>query len=155
MGLIQLTILLSTNTMVLSTLPALSLSLFSLCAGLSLITSGVSKGWRHKVHIYLEYHSFCPSLELGPPPPSTASECDSPRAQIGGGGGYTVHTCQRVRGLGSPNSDDWRESLVLCLLCGWRQRQILLLYLFLFRSLYICILYSVQPLWHADWALFL
>jgi hypothetical protein len=38
----------------------------------------------------------------------------SPRNQRGGG----VHTRLRVRGWGSPNSDDWRESLVLCPLCG-------------------------------------
>jgi hypothetical protein len=30
----------------------------------------------------------------------------------GGGGG---HTCLRVRGWGNPNSDDWRNSLALCL----------------------------------------
>jgi hypothetical protein len=32
-----------------------------------------------------------------------------------GGGGF--QTRLRVRGWGSPNSDDWRENLVLCLLC--------------------------------------
>ncbi len=55
-----------------------------------------------------------PSLELGPHIPSLASECASPRVPKGGGG---VHTRLRVRGWGSPNSDDWRENLVLCLLC--------------------------------------
>ncbi len=39
--------------------------------------------------------------------------CPSPRT--GGGGG---HTRLRVRGWGSPNSDDWRKSLAICLLCG-------------------------------------
>ncbi len=29
------------------------------------------------------------------------------------------HTRLRVRGWGSPNFDDWRKSLALCLLCGW------------------------------------
>jgi hypothetical protein len=29
-----------------------------------------------------------------------------------------VHTRLRVRGWGSPNSDDWRKSLALCLLCA-------------------------------------
>jgi hypothetical protein len=41
------------------------------------------------------------------PNPSLASECP-PRT---GGGG---HTRLRVRGWGSPNSDDWRKSLALC-----------------------------------------
>jgi hypothetical protein len=30
---------------------------------------------------------------------------------------HTVHARLRVSGRGSPNSDDWRKSLVLCLLC--------------------------------------
>ncbi len=51
----------------------------------------------HKVHSYKEYHNVCPL----PPEPK--------------GGG---HTRVRVRGWGSPNSNDWRKSLALCLLCG-------------------------------------
>jgi hypothetical protein len=39
--------------------------------------------------------------------------CPSPRNLRGGG-----HIRLRVRGWGSPNSDDWRKSLALCLLCG-------------------------------------
>ncbi len=31
---------------------------------------------------------------------------------------WTKHTRLRMRGWGSPNSDDWRKSLALCLLCG-------------------------------------
>ncbi len=46
----------------------------------------------HKVHIYIEYQK--------------------------GGGGYTL---ARVRGWGSPNSDDWRKGLALCLLCDMAQ----------------------------------
>jgi hypothetical protein len=46
------------------------------------------------------------------PNPSLASEC-APPPEPGGGG----HTRLRVRGWGSPNSDNWRKSLVLCLLC--------------------------------------
>ncbi len=54
-----------------------------------------------------------PSLELGPPPLPLplASVSPTPTKEEG------VHTRLRVRGWGSPNSDDWRESLVLCLLC--------------------------------------
>ncbi len=44
------------------------------------------------------------SLELTPPPPLPD--------QRGG-----VHTRMRVRGWESPNSDDWREGLILSLLC--------------------------------------
>ncbi len=39
----------------------------------------------------------------------------SPRRNRGGRG----HTRLRVRGWGSPNFDDWRKSLALCLLCGF------------------------------------
>jgi hypothetical protein len=46
------------------------------------------------------------------PTPSLASEC-APHPGTNGGG----DTRLRVRGWGSPNSDDWRKSLALCLLC--------------------------------------
>jgi hypothetical protein len=53
------------------------------------------------------------------PTSSPASEC-APLPEPKGGGG---HTRLRVRGWGSPNSDDWRTSLTLCILCdlitGW------------------------------------
>jgi hypothetical protein len=48
------------------------------------------------------------------PTPSLASECAPPPGIKGGGGG---HTRQRVRGWGSPNSNDLKKSLALCLLC--------------------------------------
>ncbi len=53
-----------------------------------------------------------PSLELGPPTPSESG------LTLGTKGGGDTHSpaCEGVRG---PNSDDWRESLVLCLLCGY------------------------------------
>jgi hypothetical protein len=40
------------------------------------------------------------------PTPSSAGDCDPPPQGEG------------VREWGSPNSDDWRKSLALCLLCG-------------------------------------
>ncbi len=46
------------------------------------------------------------------PTPSPASKGASPPNQGGG------HIRLRVRGWGSPNSDDWNKSLALCLLCG-------------------------------------
>jgi hypothetical protein len=60
-----------------------------------------------------------PSLELGPPTPSPASEFALPPGSKGGG----VHTRLLVRGWGSPNSDDWRE-------------ETLVLYIFVFKSIY-------------------
>jgi hypothetical protein len=62
------------------------------------------EGWSHKLHIYLEYHSVCPLVEIGPPPPPPLLQPPPPPP-------------------GSPSSDGWRESLVLCLLCGWNTRQ--------------------------------
>ncbi len=70
----------------------------------------------HKVRKYKEYHSACPLLGIGtlPTPLSPASVPLSPSPRTGGGGG---HTRLWMRGWGSPNSDDWKESLSLCLLC--------------------------------------
>ncbi len=63
--------------------------------------------------MYKEYHSVCPLVGIGtlPTPLSPASVPLPPRK-----GG---HTRLRVRGWESPNSDDWRKSLALCLLCGY------------------------------------
>jgi hypothetical protein len=60
----------------------------------------------------LEYHSVCPLVGTGTPPPPLLQASVPPRNQRG-----RVHTRQRVRGWGSPNSDDWSKSLALCLLC--------------------------------------
>jgi hypothetical protein len=60
----------------------------------------------HKVHIYLEYHSVCPFVRIGTPPPHLPLPSVPPRNQWVG-----VHTRQRVRGWESPNSDDWRKKL--------------------------------------------
>ncbi len=59
----------------------------------------------HKVHIYTEYHSVCPLVGIGtaPPPQAKGGRAHSPAGE----------------GWGSPNSDDWRKSLALCLLCGY------------------------------------
>jgi hypothetical protein len=70
--------------------------------------------FNHKVHIYLEYHSVCPLVQIGTPTISPEIDCVSPRNPRGGG-----HTRQRVRGSGGPNFDDWRKNLALCLLCGF------------------------------------
>ncbi len=61
------------------------------------------------IFVYLEYHSVSLLFRIGTPIPSPANECVPPP-----GWG---HTRLRVRGSGGPNSDDWRKSLALCLLC--------------------------------------
>ncbi len=62
---------------------------------------------------YTEYHNVCPLLGIGTIPssnPSLAMQrvCPSPQNRWGG-----EHTRRRVRGWGSPNSDDWRKNLSL------------------------------------------
>ncbi len=71
----------------------------------------------HKVLIYIEHHSVCPLVGIGtlPIPLPQASVCPpSPHGPRVHGG----HTHLRLKGWGSPHSDDWRKSLALCLLCG-------------------------------------
>ncbi len=71
------------------------------------------------MQIYLEYHSVCPLVGIGTPhPPLPPSECVPPLNQRGEG-----HTCLWVRVWRSPNSDDWRKILALCLLCGVRVKK--------------------------------
>jgi hypothetical protein len=65
---------------------------------------------KHKVHIYKSTTVYVPSSELGLSPP-LLSPATVPLPPNQGGGG------RRARGWGSPNSDDWRKSLALCLLC--------------------------------------
>jgi hypothetical protein len=79
-----------------------------------LYTGAISfSGPMHKVLIFKEYHSYVPSSELGLSQPlSRQRVCPSPQNRGGGRG-----TRLRVRGWGSPNSDDFRKSLALCLLC--------------------------------------
>ncbi len=73
----------------------------------------------YKVHIYKEYHSVCPLVGIGTlPPPSHASEC-APPPQAKGGRAHSP----AGEGWGSPNSDDWRKSLALCLLCDPHRTQ--------------------------------
>ncbi len=56
---------------------------------------------------------YVPPPELGLSHPLSRQQvCPSSLTEGGG------HTRLRVRGRGSPDSDDWRKSLALCLLCG-------------------------------------
>jgi hypothetical protein len=66
----------------------------------------------HKVRIYKEYHSVCPLVGTWfLPTPLSPASVPLPIEPEG------RHTRLRVRGWGSPNSDDLRKSLGLCLLC--------------------------------------
>ncbi len=69
--------------------------------------------WLRTKHIYTRvYHSTCPLIRIGTSHPPPASECVPFPWKKGFGG---VHTRLRVRGCGSPNSDDWRKNLAHCL----------------------------------------
>jgi hypothetical protein len=58
---------------------------------------------------------YVPSSELGLSLPlSRQRVCPFPPNQKGG------HNRLWVRGWVSPNSNDWRKSLALCLLCGYQ-----------------------------------
>jgi hypothetical protein len=64
---------------------------------------------------YKEYHSVTYLVGTGTLPfPLTPASVPLPPEPKGGG-----HTRVRVRGWGSSNSYDWRESLALCLLCAY------------------------------------
>ncbi len=64
-------------------------------------------------YVYIKSPTVCPLVGIGtlPTPLSPASVPLPP--EPGGG-----HTRLRLRGWGSPNSEDWIKSLGLCLLCG-------------------------------------
>jgi hypothetical protein len=72
----------------------------------------MSTGMYYKIHLLEIMRLQVPSILsiLLAPNPSLACEC-APPSRTGRG-----HTRLRVRGWGSPNSDDWRKSLALCLL---------------------------------------
>ncbi len=74
-----------------------------------------NKSDTHKVSIYKEYHSVCSLVGIGTLPTPLSPAANVPLPPEPGGRG---HTHLRVRGWGSPNSDDWRKSLALCLLCA-------------------------------------
>jgi hypothetical protein len=60
------------------------------------------------IPIYLEYHSVCTLVRIGTtPPPLPQASVPLPLPGPKGGG---VHPRLRVRGWGSPNSDDWEKA---------------------------------------------
>jgi len=64
-------------------------------------------------YIYRAPQCMSPCRNWDSPTPLAAGECSLPPDQRVGG-----HTSLRLKGWGSPNSDDWRKSLALCLLCA-------------------------------------
>ncbi len=58
-----------------------------------------------QVHIFIEYHSLCPPAKIGTPPPPLSQPSVQPTPEPKGG-----HSRLRVRGWGSPNSDDRRKA---------------------------------------------
>ncbi len=69
--------------------------------------------YAHKVHTYKEYQQcMSPRRNWDSPTSSLASECAPPPGSKGGGG--RPHS-RAGEGWGSPNSNDWRKSLALCL----------------------------------------
>jgi hypothetical protein len=74
---------------------------FSLVAALPFSMEGVLFSSCHKVRTYKEYHSVCPSSELGlPPTPQPQASVPPPPCFWGEG-----NTRWRERGWESPNSD--------------------------------------------------
>jgi hypothetical protein len=55
--------------------------------------------------LYLEYHNVCPLVRIRSAHPFSHKRVQAPPPRAAG------------EGVGGPNSDDWRESMALCLLC--------------------------------------
>jgi hypothetical protein len=70
-------------------------------------------GWEHPPFLFFLETSLTPCWNWNSPTPSLASESAPPP----GTKGWGAHS-PAGKGLGSPNSDDWRKSLALCLPCG-------------------------------------
>jgi hypothetical protein len=71
--------------------------------------------------VYLEYHSVCPLVRIGTPPPPLSIKRGHPPPPIprlNRSWPPRVHTRLLKRGWESRNSDDWRKSLALCILCA-------------------------------------
>jgi hypothetical protein len=67
------------------------------------------QGPDHKVHIYLDCHSICLLVRIGPTDFPLSQGSLSPPGTKGG------DTLAAVEGVWGPNTDDWRKSLALCL----------------------------------------
>ncbi len=64
--------------------------------------------------VHIEYQNVCPFVGIGSPlPPRQQASVSPPLGPKGGGA-----TLPCGWGGGGPNSDDWKESLALCILCA-------------------------------------
>jgi hypothetical protein len=73
------------------------------------------KTQNHKVHTNKEYHSVCPLVGSGTlPPPLSPASMPLPPEPKGGGWSHS----RAGEGLGESQSNDWRKSLALYLLCA-------------------------------------
>ncbi len=71
------------------------------------------------VHMYLEYHRSGPIVRMGTPNPLSCMRLAPPPPPPGTRGRGTQYTPAFMwGGRGSPDSDDWRKSFALCLLCN-------------------------------------
>ncbi len=64
--------------------------------------------------VYIEYQSVCPFVGIESPNSIPRKRVWLPPGPKGGGGTSSL----AGEGVGGLNSDDWTESLALCLLCG-------------------------------------
>ncbi len=81
------------------------------------ISADYHGGWPpQSTYLYIEHHSECTLVGIGTSRTLSRNASVHPLPPGPKGG----HTRLRLRGWGSPNSDDWRKSLALCLLCAGR-----------------------------------
>jgi hypothetical protein len=91
--------------------------MFSIGSGLCMNVHNIGFIALSTYNVYKEYciPRVCPLVGIGTLPTPLSRQRVCPQPKMGGG-----HTHLRVRGWGSPNSDDWRKGLALCLLCGFK-----------------------------------
>jgi hypothetical protein len=117
----------STFSILAPTFPLFPLFPFLALSSFCLLRSHFPQG----AYIFTSTTVSVPSLELRTPHPLSRRRVCFPPEPKG-----RVHTCLRVRGWGSPNSDDWRESFVLCLLCAISQSSENTYSIFLYYTVY-------------------
>jgi hypothetical protein len=68
----------------------------------------------HRIILYLEYQSVCPFVRIGSTRPLSRKRVCPPSPRTKG----RRQPSLSGEGAGGANSDDWRESLALCILCA-------------------------------------
>ncbi len=74
---------------------------------------------RRCITVYIEYQSVCPFVGIGPPHTHSLAQA-SVSPPLDPKGRKQHFLAGEV--VGGHNSDDWKESLALCILCGPRPR---------------------------------